>query len=293
MTKEDLIERLKDFTYWYHKIELAPGVITPGFDLDDLWKNLRKVREHIDYKDKNVLDIASFDGMYAFEAEKLGASNVIASDCQYKSFNNFLFCREVLNSSVTPYYNISPYNLVDRLDVYMDENYKGETPDQKKFDIVQHLGLLYHLRDPMYSISQARSVLKTGGKLIIETALLLDTDESFMLFNGLPNSYRVHDNYSVWWAPTRECLFEILEATMFEVQRETYSEIYFDVPANDASKLSEDNVKPAMNKTSYRIGRGAVVAVAVDRGQKNEKFETELLRTYRNPGIDLHRLNWK
>ena len=43
MTKEDLIERLKDFTYWYHKIELAPGVITPGFDLDDLWANLRKV----------------------------------------------------------------------------------------------------------------------------------------------------------------------------------------------------------------------------------------------------------
>ena len=46
------------------------------------------------------------------------------------------------------------------------------------------------------------------------------------------------------------------------------------------------------NATSGPGGsRQAVVATAVDRGQGNEKFETELLRTYRNPGIDLFRLN--
>jgi len=39
-------------------------------------------------------------------------------------------------------------------------------------------------------------------------------------------------------------------------------------------------VKPATNKTSHRIGRAAVVVVAFDHGQKNEKFKTELLRAY-------------
>jgi hypothetical protein len=60
MTKEDLIERLKDFTYWYHKIELAPGVITPGFDLDDLWANLRKVEINGDVTTVSFVRYGSF-----------------------------------------------------------------------------------------------------------------------------------------------------------------------------------------------------------------------------------------
>lgn len=31
------------------------------------------------------------------------------------------------------------------------------------YDIVQHLGLLYHVRDPLWTLSQCRSVVKTGG----------------------------------------------------------------------------------------------------------------------------------
>ncbi|WP_353936474.1 DUF1698 domain-containing protein [uncultured Brevibacillus sp.] len=45
------------------------------------------------------------------------------------------------------------------------------------FDIVQHTGLLYHVRDPLWTISQARSVVKTGGHLLIETACILDDKE--------------------------------------------------------------------------------------------------------------------
>ena len=293
MSEDEIRRRLKEFTYWYHKIRLSPNIVTPGFDLDELWEHTRRVRNHIDYTGKRVLDIASFDGLFAFEAEQLGASLVVATDCLYRSFSNFLFCRELFGSRVVPYFNISPYNLTNRLDVFLDENYDEERPNERRFDIVQHLGLLYHLRDPMYSLSQARSLLAEGGSLLVETDVVLDTDEAFLLFNGMPNSVRVRDNYTVWWAPTRECLFEMLESTMFEVKRETYSEIYFEPPATDAGRMSTARRKTIQRGSkAYRIGRGAVVAIAKPLGSENEKFERELCRTFRNPGLDLSRLGW-
>jgi len=293
MDAEDIKQRVSEFPYWYHRIELAPGVVTPGFHLEPLWDHLRSVRDRVDYRDKVVLDIASFDGMFAFEAEKKGAKTVVAADCLYRSFSNFLFCKQVLNSRAVPYYNVSPYRLTERLDVYFDEQYVGQEED-RRFDIVQHFGLLYHLRDPMLSLSQARSVLKTGGKLIIETDVVLNTSESFMLFNGLPNAARVRDNYSVWWAPTRACLIEMLESTLFKVEEASYSEFLFTPPASDAGRASTAQREALRrDKKSYDIGRGAVVATAIGPGDRNEKFEKELTRTFRNPGLDLRRMGWE
>lgn len=275
-------ERLKqDFTYWYHKIDLGNGIVTPGFDYDPLWNNIRSVREKIDYKGKNVLDIASFDGLWAFEAEKLGAKTVVATDCFYRTFSNFLFCKEILGSKCIPYYNISPYDLYERLDVFLMENYDKEKPFDRMFDIVQHLGLLYHLRDPFLSLSQARSCIKTGGTLLMETNVILDRDESFMLYNGIPSTYRVSDNYSVWWSPTVTCLNEMLVASLFEPDSSSMKIVEFDQPL--FSKVSRFEKKETNKK--YRIGRLCMTATATDPKDANSEFVREIRRTFRNPGI--------
>lgn len=52
---------------------------------------IRQSRGYIQYGGKRVLDIASFDGMWAFEAEELGVSIVITTDCYYTTFNKNLF----------------------------------------------------------------------------------------------------------------------------------------------------------------------------------------------------------
>jgi tRNA (mo5U34)-methyltransferase len=273
---------LKKRTYWYHKMELAPGLVTPGFDLEPIWNQIRGVRSKLNYGGKAVLDIASFDGMFAFEAERLGAARVIATDCLYKSFENFLFCREVFSSSIFPYFNVSPYNLSDRLDVYFKERYDDDTAD-RRFDIVQHLGLLYHLRDPMLSLLQVRSVLKPGGALLIETDFLMDREESVMVFNGLPHFARVRDNYSVWWAPSKTCLFEMLEASLFEVDKTSYSEVYFDVPGRPQGRVVGEGAQK--DTANYRIGRAAVIAYALPFEKADPKLTAEIQRTYRNPGL--------
>ena len=62
---------------WYHTIELAPGVTTPG------WFDLRSVVDQLPWPDlagKRCLDIGTFDGFLAFEMERRGAAEVVATD---------------------------------------------------------------------------------------------------------------------------------------------------------------------------------------------------------------------
>lgn len=63
---------------WYHTIELAPGVVTSG------QVDLRRVASRIlpdDLSGKRALDIGTFDGFWAFELERRGAS-VVAIDVE-------------------------------------------------------------------------------------------------------------------------------------------------------------------------------------------------------------------
>jgi hypothetical protein len=45
-------------------------------------------------------------------------------------------------------------------------------------------------------------------------------------------------------------------------------------------------------RADWKIGRAAVVAHAIEPGGTNEKFEREIIRSYRNPGFAVHRLGW-
>ena len=271
------VERLKP---WYHRIDLGNGIITPGHDWDHIWDLIRNARKFIDYRGKTVLDIASWDGLHAFEAEKAGADMVVATDCFHGALRNFLFCREALKSKVIPYYNVSPYNLFDRLDVVR----YGDTPSPTSclFDIVQHTGLFYHLRDPLRSLSQARSVLKRGGYLVIETAAIAEEESPFLLFNGIPPSkptegywYRVYNDVSTWWAPTIPCLKEMLNATLFE-------------PIDASLQVLHQMVTNEMyssKKIKYDVSRVCLVAKAISSNQVDQQHYEELARGYRHQGF--------
>jgi tRNA (mo5U34)-methyltransferase len=279
--REEILTEIERLQPWYHKVDLGNGVVTPGYDWDDLWDNIRQVRACIDYHGKAVLDLGSYDGMWAFEAETLGAETVVATDCFTRPYRNLLFCREVLQSRVIPYYNISPYKLTDRLDVFRQET------RQAKFDIVQHLGLLYHLRDPLLTLSQVRSVLNIGGHLLLETAAIANIDTACMIFNGVPpqKTYEKGDGYwwrgyndvTTWWLPTVSCLKEVLRATLFQPLMDTVHIV----------KQPPTYEMRGTQKTQYERSRVCMLAVAVAPDQASQALVDELARTYRNPGLEL------
>lgn len=63
---------------WFHTIDLGNGVITPGEDSTP--NKLQTIALPADLKGSSVLDIGAWDGFFSFEAERRGASRVLATD---------------------------------------------------------------------------------------------------------------------------------------------------------------------------------------------------------------------
>ena len=74
------MEQLSQSEIWFHSIDLGQGVITKGQKTSQALKNELAALRFPDLHDKTVLDIGCFDGFYSFEAERRGASSVVALD---------------------------------------------------------------------------------------------------------------------------------------------------------------------------------------------------------------------
>src|SRR5690349_16445626 len=119
--------KIASVPHWYHCIEVAPGIVTPGVDRTAY--NIQHMNLPQDLAGKRVLDIGACDGFYSFECERRGAAEVIAIDGNPAT--GFGVARELLDSQV-PFYQMNLYDL------------RPETFGQ--FDLVLCLGVLYHLR---------------------------------------------------------------------------------------------------------------------------------------------------
>lgn len=217
------VDRLGREMPWYHDIELPFGIRTRGWQgISHLWENIRKVRAGIEKEyllGGSVLDLGSWDGGWAFEAEALGASQVVAMESGIRGrLDHFLFCREQRKSAVIPMYGAD----AERADMFLGP-YLFE---YDKFDIIQHLGLLYHLKNPMASLAAARRVIKDDGILLLETAGDRDT-RSIMRSNDNSAIYR--DAWT-FWAPSLGCLTYMLEQSGFRARQQSVSVVEDDIP---------------------------------------------------------------
>ena len=148
---------------WFHTIDLGNGIVTPG--QKDTAAEVVHLHLPEDLSGRTILDIGTYDGFYAFEAERRAAKRVVATD--HWSWNwpgsdargNFDLAHRVLGSSV------------EARDIPVEEissDTLGST-----FDIVLFLGVLYHAPDPLGYLRRVRSV--TANVAIIETVVdLLD-----------------------------------------------------------------------------------------------------------------------
>lgn len=146
---------------WYHRIEVLPGLTTPG--VNDSQLVLRALDLPDDLSGLRVLDIGTRDGFFAFECERRGA-NVTAVDYMPWEQTGFPVARELLGSNV----EFQQANVYD-----LSHEKFGE------FDLVLFLGVLYHLRDPMLALDRIWDVCR--GRLIVETQII---DEGLLTPEG-------------------------------------------------------------------------------------------------------------
>src|SRR5690349_23861076 len=101
ITDERVIrELIAEHGRWWHEIEVAPGIVTPG---DDSNRMKLPILDGIglprDMRGMRALDIGCSDGYFSFEMERRGAS-VVAIDFVPETYTGFATVRKILDSSV-------------------------------------------------------------------------------------------------------------------------------------------------------------------------------------------------
>jgi len=185
---------------WFHTIDLGGGLMTPGKDPSG--KKLATLDFPADLTGKTVLDIGAWDGFFSFEAERRGASRVLATDqfCWggggWGSQAGFEFARRALHS-----------NVEDRVIDPMDLSPKNVGT----FDVVLFLGVLYHLRHPLLALERIASVTKEF--LLLETHIMNRHRHPMIEF--YPNDELAGDPTN-WCGPNKAAVEAMLRVVGFK-----------------------------------------------------------------------------
>ena len=156
---------------WYHSIELAPGVVTPG-QVDH-----RRVASRIlpgDLRGKRALDVGTFDGFWAFAMEARGAE-VVATDVETIDAAQWPpMHRERLRAVTEDWdvrlgrgFTVAAGALRSHARrVVCDVHALDATAIGGPVDLAFMGALTLHLRDPVGALERVASTLKPGGTLI-------------------------------------------------------------------------------------------------------------------------------
>jgi tRNA (mo5U34)-methyltransferase len=153
---------------WWHQIDLGQGIITPGPDQSALKMTFWDFPDS--FAGKTVIDIGAWNGAFSFEAERRGASDVLATDH---------FCWSGPGSDGKPGFDLAKSVLnskVRELNIAV-EDLSPETVGT--WDYVLFLGVFYHLPDPIAALPRLYAI--TRQTLIIETLL----DGTFLNFPAM------------------------------------------------------------------------------------------------------------
>lgn len=213
MTVDDVLALDHD---WYHSIELADGVLTPG--LVDLrpWVHLAGFPD--DLSGKRCLDVGSYDGFWSFEMERRGASEVIAIDADRAPWPDVarihldaIPVRETLGDGFRAVAELTG-SKVDRRAVPVSELTVDAIDGE--VDLVFVGAILLHLRDPVGGLERIRDVLRPGGQLIVMEPV--DAPLSQGPHAATPSArFRVGDSVHSWWYPNDACLKGWVEGAGF------------------------------------------------------------------------------
>ena len=150
--------------FWYHTMELAPGVVTPG------WFDLRPIVDRLPWPDvsgKRCLDVGPYDGFLSLELERRGAAKVVATDIGDPSEWDWAYRdRKTGPMAIAGMRGAEPGrgfeiakrilgSKVERVEI----NAYDLTPERLGiFDVVVCGSLMLHLRDPVRALEAVRGV---------------------------------------------------------------------------------------------------------------------------------------
>jgi tRNA (mo5U34)-methyltransferase len=190
--------------YWFHKLEIFPDLMTPGWS-NPKTEKLPYFGLPADLTGMRVLDVGCAEGFFSFEAERRGAKEVVAIDSSPDSVRRFNICRNALGSKAT---------------AYLCNVYEPNPRTFGTFDIVFFFGVLYHLRHPVLALEKILSVC-TGTMLLQTASLDIPTHRDVALARffpfGMPSGPADNPKFdpTVFWMPNAACTRALVEHAGF------------------------------------------------------------------------------
>lgn len=180
----------------YHSLELLDGTVVPGIiPVENLRARLAAYPLPEDLRGKRVLDIGAASGWNSFECERRGA-DVVALD--YVEYEELTAVRRLRESNIE----------------YVIADIEELTPERFGFfDYVLFLGVVYHLRHPLFAMENVCAV--TRGLAFIESFVVdevADPNRCFMEFYETDELGGQIDN---WCGPTVACLMAMARSAGF------------------------------------------------------------------------------
>jgi tRNA (mo5U34)-methyltransferase len=228
---EDVEGRVRELGPWFHDLDLRGVRTAPehplGNFLQDLWSIVAPAFP-ADMTGKTVLDIGCNAGFYSLQLHSRGAKVTgIEHDPRYLA--QARLAAEILEADIE-YIEMDVYD-VDRL---------GRT-----FDYVLFMGVLYHLRHPLYALEKVVEIVRErlvfqcmlrGSEDVYPVGIDYPITEKEM-FNdpGFPAMYFLEHRYAQdptnWWVPNRAGMEAMLRSCGLTIEQRK-GEVYYCSPSN-------------------------------------------------------------
>jgi tRNA (mo5U34)-methyltransferase len=215
-TADDLRAEINELE-WYHTMELAPGVLTPG------WFDTRRILHEVplphSLAGKRCLDVGTFDGFWAFEMERRGAAEVIAIDILDP--NEWDWPSDSTAEAITAIgrrkgkghgFEIASRELGSSVRRIERSVYDVAQSEIGRFDLIYIGSLLMHLRDPVKALERLCAICDGTIVVVDGIDLLLS-----LLLPRRPVATLDARGRPWWWYPNQAGLRRMIEAGGFEV----------------------------------------------------------------------------
>jgi len=216
----ELENQIRDLGEWFHNLDLFGIPTAPNHFLGDFpavkWKHISSaIPESLN--GATVLDIGCNGGFYSIQLKRRGARRVLGIDVDDRYLNQARFAATTLGVEIE----------FEKRSVYQVDTIPGQ------FNYVFFMGVLYHLRYPLFALDKVITKIAPGGKLVFQTMLRgsSDTkswDENYQFWTtnvfsdpDWPSMYFVEHSYANdptnWWIPNRAAAEAMLRSSGLEI----------------------------------------------------------------------------
>lgn len=233
--RAQLEAQIRGLGEWFHNLDLLGVSTAPDHFLGDFpavkWRHIAAAVPE-DLSGASVLDIGCNGGFYSIEMKRRGARRVLGIDVDDRYLNQARFAAQTLGMEIE----------FEKRSVYEADQLAGQ------FDYVFFMGVLYHLRYPLFALDKVIQKVARGGRLVFQTMLrgsseVKHWEENYQFWNtqvfadpDWPLMYFVEHSYANdptnWWIPNRAAAEAMLRSSGLELLEHPEPETWICTPEN-------------------------------------------------------------